>query len=372
MKVRQKLQMEGNAVAEKLFDTPPGIIELGSSPTYEAPVADGGFSIEPGGEFSTIRHAGREWYITPVDRRTGIPYPILQHEYLPKNNPYITNVHHARHPERLYVVQDSLFPSEPSPLARLAERNACLQLVNAVDHNRVDPNTGDPTYHDYFFGPIPLRTEAEIFKYVVSAVAGIFPKYALDIRGGEPKIVVPTAAQLEQMRAVAKPQPIHRRKLIRKEYKVGDEYRTIENPQVSREEYVQRKLDEYKYQHESNSGFSYVHFGYRYEVVRHFISNYLFNQDINVNEAYLDRFMEAKEEKIKLSLGKTLLSMAIDAATLEVAKTYEQARKHGVIHPRLPKTARGIVWTLFATPGQRARLTTQFGESLAQQRAVAA
>jgi hypothetical protein len=367
MNVRQKLQTEGNAVAERL-DTPPGFIAPGLTPPQALDKHVGGFSFEPGGDFATIRDAGREWYVTPVDRRTGIPYPILQHEYLPKNNPYITNVHHARHPENLLIVQDSLFPDDPSPLARLAERNACLQLVNAIDHNRVDPVTGDPTYHDNFFGPIPLRTEAEIFKYVVSAVAGIFPKYALDIRGGEPKIVVPTAAQLEQMRAVAKPQPIHRRKLIRKEYKAGDEYRTLDNPILSREDYVQRKLDEYKFQHESNSGFSYVHFGYRYDVVRHFISECIFKQDINVEDSYLDRFMEAKDQKIRLSLGKTLLSMAIDAATLDVAKTYNQARKHGVIHPRLPKTARGVVWTLFATPAQRYKLTNQLGESLAAAR----
>lgn len=343
----------------------------------ETPVpTDRSFSIEPGGDFATIYAGGRDWYLTPVDRRTHIPYPILQHEPLPRYNPLVTNVHHARHPGALHNVQDSLLPDDPGPLSRLAERNAQLQLVRATDHNRIDQRSGRPTYHDYFYGTIPLRSEAEIFKYVISCVAGILPKYAIDMRPGEPRIVVPTEEQRALMRMVRKPAAPDWKRQEKKKCVAGadylKEYGDVSDPDVDQETYVAGRLADYVATYEAGAGFAFVNFGYRYDVIRHFISDYVMSQNINVSEAEIDRFLEEEGADRKYRLGENLLRLAVDAATLDISPTYSQAKKHGAIHPRQAQSSQEIVWKLLVTPSRRSKVVEQYSETLKRQRAIAA
>ena len=352
--------------------TPPGSIAGQLAPEKVPDNRVGDFFIEPGGDFKTIHIRGRDYYITPVDNVTNRPYPILQHEPLKTDDPDYSNVHHGRHQLENYQLQDSLFPWDPSYKARKAERNASLQFVNPYDHNKIDPRTGRPNYHWWFYGTLPLATEAEIFGYVIPTIAGILPKYALDMRSGEPKVVVPTPAQMALMRTVRKPQPISWKKIEKIKAKAMYDYRDLDIHETDEHEYVQDRLQTYIDQSSASHGFPYQYFTYRTEVARDFIQDFVFKQDINASEREVEEFISEQSAEKKRYLGTKMLSKAVDAATLGVASTYETAKREGRLHAARPRTARGVVWTILGRPDRHTLVPSQYAAALEQQFGVAA
>jgi hypothetical protein len=331
------------------------------------------FVIEPGDDLKTIWAEGREWYITPVDPNTGIPLPIAQHERLPIDDPRRANLHHGRHPGNLFKIQDSLFPDAPSPLAREAERNARLQYVNPLDHNVVDLKQGNSTYHDWFFGTMPLETEREIFSFTIPAIAGFIPQYVIDVRGWEPKVVKPTPGQTALMMSIRKPKPVTDRKLKIVRAKAGEAYKSLSDPNMDKETYVNERAQQYVDQNNARFGFPYEYFTYKNDVVKDFICDYVFKQNINVSTERVAEFLEAREANKKRFLGEKLLALAIDAATLDIADTYQTARTGGRVHRARPRSARGVVWSVLGSQNrQREYVAEQYAASLREQYGVAA
>jgi hypothetical protein len=353
--------------------TPPGSIAGQLARQKEAPdIRVRGSFIGPGDDFQTITIRGREYYITPVDPVTQRPYMLLQHEPLRVDDPDCANLHHGRHQLENYQLQDSLFPWDPNLKARKAERVATLQFVNPYDHNKIDPRTGRLNYHHYFYGTLPLATEKEIFEFIIPTIAGILPEYALDMRSGEPEVVVPTPAQLALMQTVRRPQPIHWKKREKIKAKAGNDYREIENPTTDEQTYVQERLQTYIDQSNASHGYPYQYFTFRSEEIRDFMQDYIFRQDINVADSEVAEFISERDADKKIFLGNKMLSRAVDAATLSIASVYEAAKRDGRLHQARPRTARGVVWSVLGRPDRNQLVPSQYAAALQEQYAVAA
>jgi len=109
--------------------------------------------------------------LTPSCEVTGLPLPILPNESRPRETLFVRdqnrgpNFHHLYHPD-----SDSLLANT---------RGRALRGSRVMK----TPFRLHTYYHQTFVGPELPETDEEVFKHIVYSVAGVMPKYGIDITG---------------------------------------------------------------------------------------------------------------------------------------------------------------------------------------------
>ncbi|HEX7633115.1 MAG TPA: hypothetical protein VF401_02180 [Candidatus Saccharimonadales bacterium] len=321
--------------------------------------------VEPGDDFQTVRIDGRLWYVTPKDPVTGVVYPILQHEKLPIDNPDRANLHHGNHPASDPSVSYTTFHGA-------ALRNGQLQLVNVHDHNEIDPRTDRPVYHDYFYGPIPEYRENEVFRTIVAAVAGDIPHYAIDMRAPNGPQVVPLEGKSrELLLTLAKPQTARERRITNLPFKAGYKYDELQNPTLSKEEYIARFKQAYWDRRAVNNGFAYRYIGYRYEPVRSFFQYYVFKQKIDM-EKEVDEFLCTDDQARRIFLGNLLIAKAVEAAADIANDVFKVAKQRSGLRPVYEGSRPLVRDVLGRTATHRGELAESYAQKLRVEYGLAA
>lgn len=319
-----------------------------------------GFFIEPGNELQKIWTKGREWYVTPTDPFTGLPYAIRPRGHLSRDDPQKANEHHANHP----ASEDALDITTPMGDA---VRNSRMQLALATDHNTRDQH-GNPNYHDLLYGSFMPRNEDEAFRRIIPACGGAISPYALDWPDGEPRVVRMSEEEIDLLLTPSKPRPVSIKRFEGLKCRVGIAYDALINPSMSREEYVSQAASNYMAERMRYAGFTLKYLTYRIEPVRNFVTSYILSRDMPDKERAIreaEEFLTTSNEKRKEFLGRKLVQYAIEVATEPLAPVYDEAKKQGTIHPRSPRNVQRLTLNILGPlPRQQDMLAAQLGQRI--------
>ena len=272
--------------------------------------------------------------LTPVDEATDMPLPVRlpAEEILSKNSPE-TNWHHHFHSSSDPALQT---------LGGNALRSSRLQLVPAYLHNA---GKAENVYHRIFKGPpLPGADDQEKqFELCILAAAGYLPAQAIDMESNDPTIPVNLSSQeLNLFRHSPAPSRITDRDVERHSSAMQ-----LPPRQAWRALTVQRKRQ---------ADFGYHHFKYSYEPMRAFFKEFILNQDVDISDRAIKRFLSAKDMAKRQALGDTILSKTADQTTLGLRQKYAELHQGGRLHPRMPETPDRLVFRKLGNHFQRASL----------------
>jgi len=298
--------------------------------------------------------------ITPTDELTGLPLPILPQEYL-QANATETNWHHAWHANSAPELQG---------LGGRALRHSRVQLVHRTDHNYKDK--GRPNYHNFFEGPPLPDNEDDQFRLCVISAAGYIPDTAIDLRSGEPELVVMSEDELDILRAPANPRPLRNDEKARVRQQAADGFRKSKQS-GSRRKHTDTVVATYAAKRQKQASFGFHHLIYQYEPMRDFFREYVLTQDVDsVRESEVEEFLMTPDQQRKHDLGKRFLKLAINQTTDFVEGPYQELRRAGKLHPGMPPQARSLVFYKLGNEAERADLALRQAQILRDKLGLAA
>lgn len=223
--------------------------------------------------------------VTPTDPEFGLPLLIAPN--LDKT-PDRENWHHDFHPSN-----DPRLAHSIQNLGGWALRNCRLQLVDEDYHN-----FGPAAYHEHYLGPPIPDDEREQFRLVVLACAGLIPRQGMDFSSGNPQIVDLNDEQLKALRT--------------------------EKP---------------------NQRFGYSQIRFIHDPVWQFLTDFTMRQTLSdVQPSLIEEFLDrATRHERRMYLGHLLLSKQVDIATDSVTGQYDQAKRAGMLDPRVQYGPRDFI-----------------------------
>lgn len=300
--------------------------------------------------------------ITPLDEVSGMPLPILPQEFLSVHNPDIANWHHPWHAESAPQLQG---------LGGKALRHSRVQLVRATDHNMGDKRRGKLTYHDFYIGPPLPDDDGDKFDLCVIAAAGYVPEKAIDLRGDEPTIKRMNKSELELLRTPANIKPLCPTDALRIKRRAVRDYRSSKQSGACRN-YVKQAFAEHRAKQEQQAGFGLHHLVYQYQPMRDFFRHYVLEQDLtDVHEVKIEEFLLTRDQARKERLGRWLLGQAVSRRTDSVQYPYQELRRAGKLHPRMPAEASVLVMYKLGAQEERVQLALQQEQRLREQLGIA-
>jgi len=210
---------------------------------------------------------------TPVDRLTGLPYPIISGDDIDSlSGLNVVNKNHAFFPK-----------ADPrlKTISGLALRVCRLQTVEAKYHNN-----GKHAYHEFYDGPAIPESDNERFRTIIFALGGYIPRQGIDLTGAEPV----------------------ERDMTEQEY---DKIRTIDH-------------GDYKY------------FTYGESAIRVFFKQLVIDNAINTDIELLDKFVNTRNRQQRRKLGHTILHNSADMVAIPVEKDYQDVLSNGLLKPSVP------------------------------------
>lgn len=249
--------------------TPPGTQLASPAPSEALGDHAGGFSLSEQAQ-------GKKAFVTPTDKVTGLPYPIMpDQKWLPLHRPNVADDHHHFHPGSHPLLKS---------VGGAALRNCRLQRVALKPHNY-----GPDSYHAYFVGPNIPTDPVDQFKTCVYACAGFIPQYGIDMSDNGPQVIELLPGHIKALRR--------------------------SNP---------------------NDSFGYRDLWYNYEPLRKFFTNFALQQDFNLIERrMLSKFLMTTDEQHKEHLTRKLISAAARLAVDPMIGEYRELHKTGQLHPRM-------------------------------------
>ncbi len=103
------------------------------------------------------------------------------------------------------------------------------------------------------------------------------------------------------------------------------------------------------------------------KVVREFIKDYSFRQQLDVKESSIDEFLNTKDLSRKMQLGNTLLGVAVLHATEPIKDSYMNAYRAELIPNELSRIVSRFVMTTMGMKRNRPLIINEFSKRLLQQ-----
>jgi hypothetical protein len=253
--------------------TPPGIQLDGPTPS-KAPVADGGFSIEP-------KKLKPEGLTFPIDPETGLPH-LVRVFYDTGDEGLITDVEHN--------YDHSWFHKRASQLTDLggkAVRLSMGQILPVSIHNEKNRRFCRIAW-------LPQNND-EKFEAVVKGVSGVVSRWAVDVRRPASNLLV----RLDDVEFayLTDPKRLHRDKAL-KDKAANDRRDDIASFLVQHA--IERNLREV------------------------------------ITDKVINQFLNTEDEKHRIELGNFILKEALTARVEPFISSYSELKKKGFVRPGAP------------------------------------
>lgn len=164
----------------------------------------------------------------------------------------------------------------------------------------------DRKHNDFYPGGVEQlpQTDADKFALTVLACGGYTSRLALDLRGGDPKLVKMSRPTYDFVRGKKQLHPE-----TRKDHGLG--YRTP---------------------------------GYSLRVIGTFFADYVRKQHIDevVDESVIDEFLHTRNTENRAMLGNFIIEKAIDLAVEPIEPKYRIAAKAGLVRPRAKRASEAV------------------------------
>jgi hypothetical protein len=231
----------------------------------------------------------------PIDRITGLPYPIAPGcRELPEDKPEDADLHHGFFQGRDPLLKDTL--------AGIALRNCAIQLIERPVHVAV---------HQWYGETAGLPTEEDdAFSRTLAAVAGVIPDMVSDFSTGEP-VVRPATSKEQAFLRTPSPEDV----------------------------------------------FGYKYMRYNYSPILEFYADFVSRRDLShVPQARIEEFLTTANMERKRMLGARLLSNAAAVASDPIREQYYSLRRDSLLHPRMPQEPQTLIrYKLGHTPERLGR-----------------
>ena len=275
-----------------------------------------------------------EKLVTPVDKLTRLPLPLLPRRVLSRDDPEQANDHHAFHPSDSPTL-------DMDTLAGAALRTCLSYLVDVKEHNAAVKGTDKPGYHDWYEGPKLPTTDQEIFEIAVFAHAGARPRKAIDLSGDQPKVVIMNDHEWNIFSMPAIPPTPSPSRMLRLSNSADRAYDELISPDIRRQTYIDGRVTSFLDSLAKGIKYRYQHVSQGYIETRDFISDFLPKQDLShVNPLKIEEFLDTKDDDRRRFLGFCFIGQAIQVATEAMEQRYSQIQKEGRLHPLKPVHAR--------------------------------